>query len=33
MDQSNLLENTVKYNDKPRPKTKEGKAKKKLLIL
>ena len=33
MDESNLLENTLKFNDKPRPKTKEGKAKKKLLIL
>ena len=28
MDQSNLLKNTVKFNDKSRPKTKEGKNKK-----
>ena len=26
MDQSNLLENTVKFNNKSKPKTKEGKA-------
>ena len=28
MDQTNLLENIVKLNDKSRPNTKEGKAKK-----
>ena len=28
MDQSNLLENMVEFNDKSRPKTKEGKNKK-----
>ena len=28
MDQSNLLENIVKFNNKFKPKTKEGKAKK-----
>ena len=33
MDQSNLLENMAKFNDKSKPKTKEGKAKKKLLIV
>ena len=27
MDQSNLLENIVKFNNKFKPKTKEGKAK------
>ena len=28
MDQSSLLENMVKFNNKSKPKTKEGKAKK-----
>ena len=28
MDQSNLLENMVKFNNKSKPKTKEGKVKK-----
>ena len=28
MDQSNLLENIVEFNDKSRPKTKDGKSKK-----
>ena len=33
MDQSNQLENMVKFNNKSKPKTKEGKDKKKLLIV
>ena len=28
MDQNNLLENIIEFNNKPRPKTKEGKDKK-----
>ena len=33
MDQTNLLENMVKFTSKSRPKTKEGKDKKKEILL
>ena len=33
MDQTNLLENTVKLNNKSKPRTKEGKAKNTLFVV
>ena len=33
MDQTNLLENMAKFNNKPKPKTKEGKEKDEILLI
>ena len=33
MDQNNLLENIIKFNNKSKPRTKEGKAKSTLFVV